>query len=853
MIQRCIGFLLGLSCLYWLETPEQVYRLLSVSFLLLLIYYFVISLVFQPSDKKPISKLTFNKGTNSLIWGGWLILGSFWGAASASLWLFQVPNLVATPKVVKLQGYLCSIPQAFHRTQGNNSKIPLAEQAKLERLTFNFCVSQIDGKELSFLTPNKVKLTLYRPPFELVKSFKAGSFWQFEAKLKPLHSRLNPGGFNYHQWLVSHGFIASGYIKTKQPLNKSFSFAGYYHQVRQKIFDQINQLAPNSQYKGLLLALAMGERKDISQQQWQALKGSGTAHLLAISGLHIGIAAIWSFYLLTWLFSRFKTLITHVPAQKLAIIGSLLAALTVALLSGMGYPAQRALLMLLIFVYTKWNNRHLSLASILSIGVLIIGILQPFAILTISFWLSVMAVAAIVLVLNFSRGNNIQSSGFEAGKVNPVKETICESGVIESKTGLLQSVLQRLANPFARLKDWIRLNSYLFVSLMPITWVIFDGFSIVGLLANLILIPLTSFLTTPLVYLASLAMTISQPLAKILFWLADRCLYVTFVIQDYFNSLNDLVAMPQISRWQFGLLMLLAFLFLLPKNMPPRKIILPTLVVILLSFIANDKPDKLKMLVFDIGQGLAIFIQVGEKSLVFDTGYGKGEYSLVKSSLLPYLSRNGIQQLDKLIISHKDSDHAGGLGHILQNLKVEQLLIGERLKPHAEKLALKYRKPINCHQYDSWRWDEVEFKFVNRSAMPYEKGNNQSCVLLIKVDGKKLLITGDIEESAEYRLLDAEISNLDVLLAPHHGSLTSSSNAFVSYTRPKLVIYSTGFANQWGFPKIKVRKRYQKIGAKELITHRDGAIEIQIDQQGNLGIISEGQRASHFWRRKALD
>jgi len=810
-----LGFLLGLSCLYWLKSDWQVYSCFSLTLILLVIIYFLIIPVIS-------SRFKSNHYHYSNVWlfVKWLLVGILWSSFSATLWLSSVPKLVKKPQVSAIKGYVCSIPHASYAGGSKKENTKNSFKRQVDRLSFDFCSRRIDLQTIGLLTPNKIKLTIYRPTLAVLLAIKSGTHWQMTVKIKPIHGRLNPGGFDYEQWLVSNGYIATGYVKQQQALTGQDYWLSDFHKIRQGVFDSINQLAPDSAHKGLLLALAMGERKDISEGQWAALKDSGTAHLLAISGLHIGIAAIWSYYLLLRLFSQLTRLILIIPAQKLATIGSLIAALAVALLSGMGYPAQRALLMLVIFSYVTVKKRHLSLANLLSLSVIIICVFQPMAILTVSFWMSVMAVAVIALVLMFNRS-----------KVPQV-----------SKPSIIH-----------RLTDWLGFNGFLFLCLMPITWLVFDGISIVGLFANLILIPLTSVITAPLVYLASFTMLLNDWFASKLLLVADGLLAWTMTLQQFFAQLNQRVQLPSITSHQFLLLIVVAFLLLLPKKMPAKRIIMPTLVIFLLSFLPTNHPAQLKLLVFDIGQGLAVYLEADGKRLLFDTGYGNADFSMAKSSLMPYFDRNKVAQLDKLVISHKDSDHSGGLVYLLDSIRVNQLLIGESLKKGQLESAKQRLTPVNCHHFADWQWGKVKLSFINRAAKAYEKGNNQSCVLLIQTPRQRFLLTGDIERAAETRLLTENIQNIDLLVAPHHGSLTSSSPDFVNYTHTRTVVFSSGFANRWNFPKSRVVERYNQIGAEQLITHRDGAIEIVVDYQGNMHIISERQRRSHFWQRFADD
>jgi len=723
------------------------------------------------------------------------LFGLFWGSCTASLWLLTTPELISSPQVVNIQGYICSLPvknnsSSFYKSDNNEVSI---------RLVFDFCLSRIDEKLLFFFQANKIRLSLYQAEQDQINEMKAGSFWKFNAKLKPIHGRMNPGGFDYEKWLVSEGFIGTGYVKSSSLIPSVVSFKAVYQSTRQRILDKLNRVIPDTDSKGMALALAIGERSSISAEQWQTIKDSGTSHLLAISGLHIGIAALWSYYFFLIIFTRITFISRHIPAQKIAEVASLVGGLSIALLSGFGYPAQRALVMLVVFLYSRWSGRHLSLANILAVSVMIIAFIQPFAVLAVSFWLSVIAVATIVFLLSYRQkitfGNN-------------------------------------------KFREWLRINWFLFVGLMPITWMIFDSISVVGFIANLILIPLTSFVTTPLVYIGLLTLSISDQLASWLFYLVDHILAFTLQIQALLSEVNSAASVSSLSVLLFVLLLLATIIILMPAKMPGRSLIIPVGLLAIFSLSQPKTDERFKMVVFDIGQGLAVYISVAGKHLLYDTGYGNKTFSMAESSLLPYFKRQSVNRLDRMIISHADADHAGGLDIISDQLKVNMLLVGEKTS----------REGDDCHTADPWKWGNVEFSFLPHLSNRFYQGNSASCVLQINVNDKKILLTGDIEKRSEKALLDKGLTHNDIVVAPHHGSLTSSTDEFVTQTSPNTVIFSTGYANQWHFPKSKVIKRYMEVGADVQVTHENGAITITESQDGELKITTERMDRSHFWQ-----
>ena len=792
MFRFCINYLIGLSCLFWLENKQQAVLLVTISSVIFTATIYVITPFFSTSQYLPklkrLAKLVIP-----------LTFGLVWGSSTVIYWLNTVPQLISKPRVVEVDGYICSIPK----------------QDSVQKINFDFCVDTLDGGPLSLWQKNKIKLTKYYPAKELARDLLAGTYWRFKAKLKPIHSRLNPGGFDYEKWLLSEGFIATGYIREEVKQAVSFSLKAKYHSVRQFFYQQLTAVIPKSANRGIVLALAMGERSAIDADQWQAVKGSGTSHLLAISGLHIGIAALWSYYLFLLIFKRLRFVIKKVPAQKLAQIGSLIGATCIALLSGFGYPAQRALIMLTIYLIAQWSGRALSLSKTLVLSVIVIVTVQPLAILTVSFWLSVMAVGLIVLLTSYKQSTNGIAVNF---------------------------------------KSWLRINWFLFVGLMPITWAIFDSISLVGFAANLILIPLTSFLTTPIIYLGLIAINISDQFAHGLFIVADVLVGITYQIQFGLSQLNQTTSVSSLPIDVFVLLLAAILVLLMPSKLPGKSIFAPLILASFLIYTTSKNPTNFKMIVFDIGQGLAIHIRVGDKNLLFDTGYGNDQFSMAETSLIPYFTRQGIQNLDVVTISHSDSDHAGGLKAIHRDLLISTIYAGEVLgskAPSNTDISI-----VNCHTAPAWRWSNVEFEFrdhlsINHSERNDPEGNNASCVLLITVFERQILLTGDIEKRAEQRLIDKDtrnkLKNIDLVVSPHHGSLTSSTEKMVNYLNPRFVVHSAGYANQWNFPRPEVVDRYLSVGAKNFTTHRDGALTIKVDKSGQLEITTERANRSHFW------
>lgn len=782
-----------------------------------------------------------------------LIVGLLCAGIAAQLWLSGSQKVISKPTVYLVEGSICSIP----RIQNQPSLDPKPDSLLVR---FDFCLSKIDGVKLNILQNNKLKLSYYRLEEQLAHSFRAGSKWRLNVKLKPNYGRLNPAGFDYEKWLLSEGYLATGYIKSASTLNTQPSVRELYHSVRQSIYDAVSLVTQNDKTRGVILALTMGERAEIEPNQWKYIVDSGTAHLLAISGLHIGIAALWAYYLFLFIFKHISWITKRYSAQRLSEFFSLASALLVTLLSGLGYPAQRALIMLSIFLICRWSGRKLSLAGLLGLSSITITVFQPFAVTSMSFWLSVYAVSVIALVVSYQQQTN--------GKL-------------------------------VKVKAWLRLNWLLFVGLIPISWWFFSQFSTVGFVANVLLIPLTTFVSAPLIYLGLISLVFSETLAAFLFYLVEHSISLTLWLQQELAGLNKLIYIPSLSITGGIALLLVVITLLLPKFVPGRSLVIPAFILLVVSFYVPNKRSNFKLVMFDVGHGLAINVSIGDKQLVYDTGFGRfrvnkapsdqiflnspaikqnklnSEYSVAQTSLIPYLKHEGVKHIDKLVLSHNDIDHSGGFIDVIDNFSIGELLLGERDFIRSKRLEANLASSVigtisTCHKRKSWSWQGVSFKFIttpNHFKVGENKtyglgvkrvqnissysGNNASCILLIETKNNKILIAGDIEKRIERDLVFNDNSQtlveMSILVAPHHGSETSSTVEFVNHLKPELVLFSAGYANQWKFPRRAVVERYRKVGANLLVSFETGAITVTESDAGRLEVTTERNRKQRFW------
>jgi competence protein ComEC len=295
-----------------------------------------------------------------------------------------------------------------------------------------------------------------------------------------------------------------------------------------------------------------------------------------------------------------------------------------------------------------------------------------------------------------------------------------------------------------------------------------------------------------------------------------------------------------------GLLLLLA-----PRGFPGKW---PGLVLLLPMFAARppDPPfGDVWVTLLDVGQGLSTVVRTRQHTLVYDTGPSYGPaFDTGRAVVVPYLRSQGVGWIDRLVVSHGDNDHIGGVASLLSDYPVANVDAGI-----PELLTM--RKARQCRRGERWRWDGVDFSVLHPDGRSYRKGNNSSCVIRIEAGGgRRALLTGDIESESE-RLLLRELRDrlaVDVLVVPHHGSLTSSSPAFVGAVHPGYALFPTGYRNRFRFPRAPVVDRYRKAGAVLLDTAVHGAITVRL-RSGGLPPEAESFRCNvrHYWRAVACD
>ncbi|MFP4278671.1 MAG: DNA internalization-related competence protein ComEC/Rec2 [Halochromatium sp.] len=705
-----------------------------------------------------------------------------------------------------------------------------------ERARFVFAVERLShaGEAIDF--SGRVRLSWYRGAPALM----AGERWRFTVRLKLPHGFANPGGFDYERWLFRQRIKATGYVRAEPPPQRLEAGAGRYwlHRWRQHLRERLRQALPAGVGAALVPALVIGDRSALAPADWQVFSRTGTAHLIAISGLHVGLVAGALLVLIRRAWALFPGLALRLAAPRAGALAALAAAFGYAALAGFAISTQRALVMLAVVLIAVLMGRTLRAASALLLALAAVLLVDPAAVLDYGFWLSFGAVAVLLYALR--------------GRLGP-PGWIARWGAAQWAVGL---------------------------GLLPLLIAFFGQASLIAPLVNLLAVPLFGLLL-PVILLATLAFLLSDwdwPLLAV-----DGLLTQGYALLAWAADLPwATLILGGRPGWVWLLAGLGTLLLLAPRGVPGRWLGILLLLPLGLVRPSAPAPGELQVTLLDVGQGLAGVLRTHRHTLVYDTGPGfPSGFNTGEAVVAPYLRHRGIDSIDLLIISHADLDHAGGLQGLLAAVKTRRILSGEPDEIRAElgsepnlgggaETSVETgaddgngleRKPGGvavevpvepCRRRQRWHWDGVDFAILH-PVDPAGSGNNRSCVLRVSVGETRLLWPGDAEAEVERQLLQREGEALasEVLIAAHHGSASSTTGPFLARVSPRLVLFSMGWKNRYGFPARSVRERVIAAGAASLDTVSAGAIELWVDPLTGLRLERPyREQADQLWRHR---
>lgn len=722
--------------------------------------------------------------------------GFFWAAGFAQHRLSDALPSEWEGRDVQVVGVVAALPQYTERG-----------------LRFEFDIEQIVTP--GAVVPHHVQLAWYARQTDAEDDahlnpshLRAGERWQFVLRLKRPHGNANPDGFDFEAWMLERDLRATGYVR-KDPNNfrlDSFVWRPGYlvERGRELIAQHMRRALNNEPYAGVLLALAIGDQNAIPQDQWRVFFRTGVNHLMSISGLHVTLFASLLFVTAQALWRRSSRLTQRLPARKAALLFGVLGALAYTLLTGFQVPAQRTLYMLGVVALAVWFDRMSSPSRILAVAVLVVLLLDPWAVLAPGFWLSFGAVAVIFYITS-----------------------------------------HRIAPPSAWLQA-VRVQWAVTLGLVPAMLLMFQQVSLVSPFANAVAIPVVSYFIVPLTLLGGF-LPWDWPLH-----LAHGLMGWTMWLLEWFSQAPTAMWQQHAPPlWTVGVACGGVAWLLAPRGLPARWVGAILLLPMFMLVPPAPPPGEVRLAVLDVGQGLAVVVRTANHALVYDTGSRfSADADAGSRVVLPYLRASGVKSLDGLIVSHGDNDHAGGAASVLDGAGPRWLLSS---LPSDHPLLAHTEQAIRCTAGQRWQWDGVDFEVLHPQPASYaetRKSNDRGCVLRIATGEHVALLPADIEARSERELLAAIPDKLraDVLLVPHHGSRTSSTEAFVAAVKPDYAVFTVGYRNRFKHPKEEVVERYRALDANLLRSDEAGEIELRLAPAQAVETAAFRKQNPRYWR-----
>ncbi|MEM7467632.1 MAG: DNA internalization-related competence protein ComEC/Rec2 [Pseudomonadota bacterium] len=607
----------------------------------------------------------------------------------------------------------------------------------------------------------------------------------FFARLKAPYSTRNPGSRNKHQDYFVRRIGATGYM-VQHPANycESQTVYSWLPKVRIRVAQALDESTLEPATIAVFKALSLADRKTLTESQREVFRDSGTVHLLAISGLHISFIAgacylVVRSLLLVCVGTRYGA-----GVHQCSLLAALVGGYCYASLAGFTLPTQRAFIVILVATLGALRHRQVLSWSTFCWSLMGVLVIDPFSLLTIGFWLSFAAVAVLIVL----RARHIHAPWWQLA---------------------------------------LRSHIYLSLASLPLVIQLTAAVPIVSPVANFLAVPVMCFAVIPTLLLGVVMLLCGLPGFELLWQLAAVCWQCLSAVLTW--SVANVPAIPlpySPSQVQLMLAALGVITGVIPL-FPGRWLFVGVCCgQLFLPFGNRLQNGEFRLTSLDVGQGLAVIVETKNHVLVYDTGPAFRRYSSGAAIVAPALRHLGIGVVQRVIVSHADNDHAGGLPGLLQAMPIENLSLAE---PDSD-----YPNAEVCRAGQFWSWDEVSFEIISPLKNATGSRNDLSCVLRVSSHYGSALLPGDIEAQTETHLVDAahRLLRADVLFAPHHGSASSSTQRFVNAVAPKYVIYSAGLYNRFGFPNAHVEARYTEIGATGFVTSELGAITLRFTDQG---------------------
>lgn len=713
-----------------------------------------------------------------------LALGFAWAAWRAETRMADVLPTAWQGVDIQLEGVVAGLPE--RDTRGEH---------------FDFRVE--NTLTPSAVVPRHIRLSWPAPQWNsasVPQRLKAGDRWRLTVRLKQPHGTANPDGFDYEAWLLTHSIRATGTVRDQaQRLNSSTRPDDRVQRLRDDMRTAILQTLGTHAQAGVIAALAVGDQSAIPHDNWRTYNRTGTSHLMSISGLHITLFAVLAGAVMYVLWRRIPLLVLKLPARRAALLAGWLAALAYTVLAGFQIPAQRTLFMLTVLVLGLWLQRAPRPFSLLTLALFVVLLIDPWAVLAAGFWLSFGAVAGMMLAVQGLQGGH------------------------------------------HKLSAWMRAQAAVTLALVPVLLLLFHQISLISPLANALAIPVVSWGVVPMTLLGLMFDSALHAAAWLMQW-----------VEHALRWLSDFSwaswALPTSSAFAI-LLGLIGVSWLLMPGLPVRGLGVFMLLPMLFPHVESPVERTFEAEVLDVGQGTSVLIRTANHTLLYDTGPALGDNDAGQQIVLPRLRALGVEKLDGLILTHDDSDHTGGAASVLRDVDAGWLLSS---LPY--KHDLLQRPNLHCVRGQHWNWDGIRFEILNPTAAAYQqatrKDNDRSCVLKISQGKTSLLLTADAERIGELEMTErlAEKLPSTVLMAGHHGSLTSSIPEFVDLVDAQQVVFSSGWHNRFGHPHSDVLARFRDRKTRVFRTDKQGWVRMVFS---DAGVETKTWRRTHirYWQQ----
>ncbi len=668
-----------------------------------------------------------------------------------------------------------------HEVSGRIVGLPLHE---VRRTRFEFVVDA-DPTQPPALRGKRLRIGSFDDDPRNRAGLVAGSRWRFHVQLRVPQALRNPGGNDGEMQAMAARIAATGYVLEPALALRLAAPTGI-DAWRERMSGRIAAALPVASAR-FIRALALGDTRGLDDRDWSRLRAAGLTHLIAISGFHVGLVAGFFALFAAAAWWVVPGLCRHVPRPFASGFAAVAGAFAYAAMTGFALPTLRTAVMIAALVAARCLRRRQRLADTLALGCIVLLLLDPLAVLGAGFWLSFAGVAWLLWCLPPDQGRR----------------------------------------RWAMLRGFVAAQAVATLGLLPLTVMLFGQASFAGPLANLAAVPWWSLVVIPLALLGVLAESLHGGWGEAGWWLSAQAFDLLWpALARIADSPLAMAWLPEPRWFALPLALLSAFWLLLPRGVPGKPLALLLGLPLLHPPLDLPRHGEVELVVIDVGQGLSVLVRTARHSLLYDMGPAMRDgFDAGERAVVPALHALGVRRLDAAVLSHGDNDHAGGWASVAKAFPVAALLAPAG-SPAPGITA--------CSAGQSWEWDGVRFRVLHPTPwFPY-LGNEASCVLRIESAHGSALLTSDIGNVVESKLLRVAPRALrtDVLVVPHHGSAGSSSKAFVAATRPRLAVVSSGAGNRFGHPRAEVVRRWCDGGAEVLDTARAGAVRIWLRQAG---------------------